>query len=250
MPMPQMREGDWTCPACSNHNFASRTACNKCGTPKPGLSPGAGGGMSGYGSYAMQASYGGGGGAKTSLPPNARPGDWMCAACGNHNYASKAFCNRCGAPPPGAGGGGGYGMSRSDYGAARPSPYAGMMMGGKGGKSMMMAMAGMPKDMRAGDWICPACNNHNYASKTHCNKCGVPKETKLSNTGMREGDWICRSCGNHNYADKTNCNRCQAPKGDTPSHEKNGGNWICPACGNKNFAHRTVCNRCSAPKPA
>jgi len=25
---------DWTCPACSNHNFASHTACNRCLTPK------------------------------------------------------------------------------------------------------------------------------------------------------------------------------------------------------------------------
>merc|ERR1719345_587841 len=28
------RPGDWTCPACQNHNYASRAACNKCQTPK------------------------------------------------------------------------------------------------------------------------------------------------------------------------------------------------------------------------
>eukprot|EP00667_Euglena_gracilis_P018853 EG_transcript_20105 len=27
--------GDWTCPACSNHNFARRIACHRCQTPKP-----------------------------------------------------------------------------------------------------------------------------------------------------------------------------------------------------------------------
>ena len=29
--------------------------------------------------------------------------------------------------------------------------------------------------MRPGDWICPQCNNHNYADKIRCNKCTVPK---------------------------------------------------------------------------
>ena len=26
---------------------------------------------------------------------NMRVGDWMCRACGNHNYADKLKCNRC-----------------------------------------------------------------------------------------------------------------------------------------------------------
>ena len=32
-----------------------------------------------------------------------------------------------------------------------------------------------PAQMRPGDWICPQCNNHNYADKVRCNKCAVPK---------------------------------------------------------------------------
>ena len=31
-----MRRGDWICGVCTNHNFASRNECNRCGTPKPG----------------------------------------------------------------------------------------------------------------------------------------------------------------------------------------------------------------------
>ena len=27
-----------------------------------------------------------------------RVGDWMCRACGNHNYADKLKCNRCAVP--------------------------------------------------------------------------------------------------------------------------------------------------------
>lgn len=65
-----------------------------------------------------------------------------------------------------------------------------------------------PTQSQSADWLCPVCNNHNYASRTHCNRCSIPRETRISNTGMREGDWICLSCANHNYASKTTCNKC------------------------------------------
>ena len=29
------RPGDWNCPECGDHQFATRTECRKCGTPKP-----------------------------------------------------------------------------------------------------------------------------------------------------------------------------------------------------------------------
>ncbi len=31
---PQMKDGDWTCPKCQNHNFAWRDNCNRCEAPK------------------------------------------------------------------------------------------------------------------------------------------------------------------------------------------------------------------------
>ena len=39
---PEMKEGDWTCEKCSNHNFAWRDVCNRCEAPKTG---GGGGGQ-------------------------------------------------------------------------------------------------------------------------------------------------------------------------------------------------------------
>lgn len=32
---PPMREGDWECPGCGDHQFARNTNCRKCNTPKP-----------------------------------------------------------------------------------------------------------------------------------------------------------------------------------------------------------------------
>mmetsp|Transcript_22372 Transcript_22372/g.55114 ORF Transcript_22372/g.55114 Transcript_22372/m.55114 type:complete len:142 (-) Transcript_22372:202-627(-) len=36
--MPVPREGDWACPMCFNQNWAKRTECNVCNTPRPGTS--------------------------------------------------------------------------------------------------------------------------------------------------------------------------------------------------------------------
>ena len=57
--------------------------------------------------------------------------------CGNHNYASREECNKCGIP-----------------------------------KGANIARTGL----RPGDWVCKACLNHNFASRTDCNKCGAPKD--------------------------------------------------------------------------
>lgn len=96
----------------------------------------------------------------------------------------------------------------------------------------------MPKDvfiastgMRVGDWLCPACSNHNFKDKIVCNKCSSPRPASIPLIGIagaggagggvggggggvaevRPGDWLCRHCANHNFADKTHCNRCKAP---------------------------------------
>lgn len=114
--------------------------------------------------------------------------------------------------------------------------------------------------MRPGDWMCPSCNNHNYADKIRCNRCKIPKLDAAWGVGppgpaatgnMRVGDWMCRACGNHNYADKLKCNRCAVPKhvyiAATGLRE---GDWICAACNNHNYADKTHCNKCGVPKNA
>eukprot|EP00966_Prymnesium_polylepis_P094698 2192212-Prymnesium_polylepis.1 len=35
-----VRPGDWTCDNCGAHVFASKLACFRCHTPKPGFEPG------------------------------------------------------------------------------------------------------------------------------------------------------------------------------------------------------------------
>jgi len=272
-----MMPGDWICTACQNHNFASRTVCNRCQNPKEAGAPASKGG---YGAAPkapiVRPSPLGAIGAPekpVKQPPNMKDGDWLCAACGNHNFASRVACNKCSAPKTSTGG---------SCGGGKPQTPA------------------KPANMKDGDWFCNACGNHNFASRTACNRCNAPKIGAFGSGGsgawgcdgkggsamgkgfggfdggygpymgmgymmpampmmmggngammmggkggiMKEGDWLCPQCSNHNYASRVNCNKCSALKPGAKS-----GDWICRACRNHNFASRTECNKCKEPKP-
>jgi hypothetical protein len=204
----------------------------------------------------MMASGAGAGAA--GMPNGFRPGDWICSSCGNHNYASKANCNKCHMPKVMADASGALGLGG-----------LGLGMGGGGVPPLMNLLGisgvlggGVNPKFRQGDWMC-SCGNHNYASRSACGKCGVAKElVQLPNfqghaANFRPGDWMC-SCGNHNYASRTACGRCGVSKDEAHLHKEdaNGmppnfrvGDWMC-ACGAHNYASKTHCHKCSSQKPA
>merc|ERR1719453_1682996 len=78
-----MQPGDWLCPACGDHQFARNTQCRKCGAAKPADGGGGGGAGGMQTMYGGGARMGGGGGGPNSF----QPGDWMCAKCGDHQFA-------------------------------------------------------------------------------------------------------------------------------------------------------------------
>merc|ERR1719433_246847 len=129
-------DGNWSCPACQNVNFAARSVCNRCAAPKP--QPRGGGWGKGNGSSK-------GGGSGKGGPVAGVDGNWACPACGNVNYAVREACNRCQTAKPVAPRGGGC---------------------GKGGP-----VAGVD-----GNWACSLCGNVNFAMRDACNKCQAPKE--------------------------------------------------------------------------
>jgi len=81
---------------------------------------------------------------------------------------------------------------------------------------------------KLGDWECPVCGTHNYASKPRCtNKtCSSLRASESSSSGdiwckacktwrslcVKKGDWICPSCANHNYCSKEVCGHCGGGK--------------------------------------
>eukprot|EP00906_Rhabdomonas_costata_P027151 RCo038601 len=174
------KPGDWYCsnPACGNLNFAKRYICNRCGAQQPGYAAG----FSAAVAEAM-ASGGGalGGGMTTALRASPRPGqktgppvlpgDWTCARCLNINFAKRTQCNQCAAPKVGnvleehTGPSPGLASSAlaSQLTSSTPNPAL-SRPGGAGGTKML-----------AGDWICPACENLNFARRISCNRCQTPK---------------------------------------------------------------------------
>jgi len=193
-PVREMKEGDWMCPSCGNHNFASRVKCNKCNTLREGM----------------------------------KEGDWICRSCKHHNFAKNYSCQKCAAPRTPEGGkcgGGGGGGGKGGGMMMQQNPYAFQMMmqqaymagkggmafpyGGYGGMPMMMGSGSSSKGMKEGDWMCPACGNHNFASRTNCNKCQALRP------GYKHGDWTCQNCRAHNFASRTSCLKCSSPKPET-----------------------------------
>ncbi len=202
---PLMRQGDWICPHCSDLQFASRSICRHCGMaraslpspplhtflpPIPFLSP-------------------------TLLPSiNMRPGDWICPNCGDIQFASRSCCRKCSTPRPSSSPLPPH-SSSSPSSPSSPSPLP--------NKNTTVK--------RPGDWICPNCGDHQFASRTVCRQCatarppsssipsalsthssrGAPSAPPVTTT-MREGDWVCPNCGDLQFASRSLCRMCACPK--------------------------------------
>jgi hypothetical protein len=221
---------DWHCPnpRCGFLNYASRSQCLRCSTGRPDAAGGAPGmHAGGYGSGNSGGGYGGGYGGGHGY----RPGDWTCPSCFFLNFASRTACYRCHTPHPGGmydmggGGGSGYGdpnMSGGYGGYGGGGGYGGMGMngsygggygggggaGGYGGGYGGGGGGGGPQ-FRPGDWYCPGCNSHNFASRLQCMRCHIarPGGAPPPSVMMKPGDWMC-TCGYHNFAKRPQCGKC------------------------------------------
>lgn len=223
-----MMEGDWICDSCGDHQFARNVACRKCGAPKSGGSTEAAPfsgrmnkanqipGAFGMGSNASFGDFGGGGG---SAQPTI-PGDWNCPACGDHQFARNQACRKCGAPKSGAGAGaavgGGKGGKGGKGGAA--AALAAMLEVFSGGGGSFGGYGPAAKgQMVEGDWLCPACGDHQFARNMACRKCGAEKDTgavlqQATTARIKPGDWICPGCGDHQFMRNMECRKCGTPK--------------------------------------
>jgi len=248
------RPGDWICTLCNILNYTSRLQCFKCGAKKELAAPirrpvhNSGGGMllrrpqslrgstyycpncnspcqncnrqsTGFGmgnsfidsnprgaSWMGQRQNSYNPYARSGFQPfggsDRRPGDWDCPSCSGHNYADKKACFKCGIPKP------------------AKIEEMGNRVAYSGGNFPRRGNLG-GAERRQGDWDCPSCDAHNYASKINCFVCKKPKpkdiEEKTASFGtfsdnLKPGDWNCPTCQAHNYADKTACFKCNIPK--------------------------------------
>jgi len=81
-----------------------------------------------------------------------------------------------------------------------------------------------------GDWICPECNEHNFARRWICFRCNAPRESTASTTSamitdppetttvkkQSDTDWKCVTCNTSNLARRELCFICGAAKNGIP----------------------------------
>lgn len=62
---------------------------------------------------------------------------------------------------------------------------------------------------KPGDWICPGCNDLQFARNPVCRQCRTPRPAGAGGNNMGEpGDWICSVCGDLQFRRNTECRKC------------------------------------------
>ncbi|CAE8617506.1 unnamed protein product [Polarella glacialis] len=281
------KEGDWSCPACGDHQFERNQNCRKCSEPKP---------QPGYAHPPPVAAAPSGKGFKE--------GDWSCPACGDHQFERNQNCRKCGEekPPPSydqifpvaAAAPSGKGFKEGDWSCpacgdhqfernqncrkcSEPKPQPGYA------HPPPVAAAPSGKGFKEGDWSCPACGDHQFERNQNCRKCGEPKPPQgppvaaysahhpaysaplpveyrsppaaagAPPASFKPGDWTCSNCGDHQFSRNESCRKCSMPKPQLSSNQiaMKPGDWICPndSCADVQFARNGECRRCGTPKP-
>jgi len=230
--LPRRRPGDWDCPQCGVNVFASKSECFKCRCPKPRPM------YDHYSPYGYDY--------RRAPPPRREPArggrlpDWDCPACGARDcFGSKPKCFKCGAPNP-ATQARSYAPPRYAHHPPPPSdpyaprdpyahpppprdpyghppppsdPYANNPYAPPSYFARGPPAPALPKDFRRGDWFCPKCGKHCFASKDKCFSCNAEKPGSRGGYQRREGDWDCAKCGATGcFGSKSTCFKCGEAK--------------------------------------
>lgn len=154
--MKEWRNGDWIC-NCGFHNYSSRAQCKKCNASIP----------PGYTTLGTKR-----------LASEEFVHDW------DNKRLNSGYTNGQQKMYPGVGQVLG---SAVDMKMGVCAPCAGVSSGVVPSWQASMQFPYQPtvpslvgkgaKQWRNGDWMCSNCNNHNYASRSECNRCKTKKET-------------------------------------------------------------------------
>mmetsp|Transcript_116553 Transcript_116553/g.330268 ORF Transcript_116553/g.330268 Transcript_116553/m.330268 type:complete len:529 (+) Transcript_116553:1389-2975(+) len=216
--------GNWLCPQCSNVNFPSREACNRCQAPKPPQDL--------ANQLAMQqqqlaAAGMGGGGVKRSAPVAGVDGNWACPLCNNVNFPTRDACNRCQSPKP----------QDQQLNASAASVAEQELLNQLLQQQPELQQHHLLQQLQstgAAFGTAPGADfgNHNFGA-----------------VQAQGGQY---DIGNFAAQPQTQQQFQQQPAGGgkgVPPVAGVNGNWACPVCQNVNFPSRTACNRCQLPKP-
>lgn len=95
---------------------------------------------------------------------------------------------------------------------------------------------GTDREVRPGDWICPACGHRCFGKHVFCPKCKTwdpnPSAEALSRVGkyrgtfreQRPGDWLCPGCGNRCFGKYIFCPQCKT-RNPRPHEDSENSNF-------------------------
>jgi|EP00670_Eutreptiella_braarudii_P001237 uncharacterized OB-fold protein len=198
--------GDWCCPsqACGHLNFAKRTECQVCKTPKNFTGPRGGP----YGMTGM-----------TGSPLGGYSPDWKCLQCDNINFARRTECKQCGAPRTAS--------SPATHVSQQYAPDWRCTSCGNINFARRTECKQCSKPRTADAQPAFAPNHAALKASQQIRGYGGPKTVI-----MGPGDWTCPSCGFMNFARRVECLQC---KTDRPSSL--GGPMSNPRGGNNSFPY-------------
>jgi len=148
----QLKDGEWNCAECNSKNFARRTECFRCKVAKPD---------DGTGNNEQGSANRGNRDNSDQL----KDGEWNCAECNSKNFSRRTECFRCKVPKPDDGTG------NNEQGSAN-----------RGNRDNS-------DQLKDGEWNCAECNSKNFARRTECFRCKVPKpDDGTGNNGNEDGD--------------------------------------------------------------
>jgi len=276
-----LKDGDWICPGCYDHQFAKNDICRKCGTMKGGVPVATGttsrsaGLIDGSGKGGWGGSQGGG---------NVGWGPAMGALAHVEPATEEeveAFLAMHVVEPHAA-----EKLRKLDRKLAKVVIMKGSMQDARDQTAVLMQRCSGFGSLKDGDWICPGCFDHQFAKNEMCRKCGTPKSAATITSAPspcssafdvveaatpEEVDAFLAAHPDLQYhaAEKLACldprmqkviinqgsladarnstavllQRCSAME------TMKLGDWICPGCYDHQFAKNFNCRRCGAAKP-
>lgn len=130
--------------------------------------------------------------------------DWICAKCGNRNYANRKECNmrKCNEKRPD--------MKRGEGKQDEWKCPECQAFNFPSRRTCRACKKRNPNVISKGDWTCPKCSYVNFGNRAVCDKsdCDEPRPPP------KNGDWICPLCQNLNFKTREVCNMrsCGAPR--------------------------------------
>ncbi|KAI7849621.1 hypothetical protein BDC45DRAFT_520023 [Circinella umbellata] len=235
----RLRPGDWMCPNCSFHNFASRKNCFKCNTESPHAHLTAAAATTTATTPTTTTTTT----ATIATPHNTKkstsnftPGDWLCpnTTCQFHNYSSRYQCWKCGTD--------------------RPQTNAGTVTATTSSNTINNNSNKITSDNTS-----TPTTPTGPASNTITSMNVITADTSSTDHTMTENTTIQQqeqstttTTGTGTTGTTLTNNSSTVTPPIMPSrYSVRPGDWFCPnpECCFQNFASRTACYRCHTPNP-